>query len=401
MGRPEQASANASSTFSAKLGPEYDLEDLQRLIQRARDEAEGENHGQARMLFVEALDGYEALAGPCHYSTVEALSSFVSFCESQNSFDDAKDRMLKSLFHHEDELGRYGLSEINLTTAKIGLENTFRLDPEASLIATLTIDEDLIDIYEQQGDLERCERKYLSIISKLEALQSTLKPYNSKIFQYKHFLTYIYRNMCMLIVEQRVSIFPHRPPPLIKAEKLLLDVLESAERSPKVDEEVLCSLELLREHYHKLDEDEKLGFLLHRIANKISVVVNAKGALSPWTVQKKLLALEQGMARSYAKLGNREDAEWWFLRRQGQIEQSLGSDDYEAILNLVDTARFYLDQDAWEDAEPLLRDALRRAENSQAPELRTAKEPESSFKRRIAQCLADKIWEPGCPHCGN
>lgn len=426
MVRPEQALANASSTSLATIGHGYDLEALPDLLTRAEHEAKGENYEQARMLFVEALDGYESLAGPCHYSTVEALSSFVSFCESQNLFDDAKDRMVKSLLHHEEELGRqdlstlestarlghfymrqkqYGLSETNLTAAKIGFENAFRLDPEDCLIVTWEINEDLIKIHEQQGDLERCEREYFSKIREVEALQSTQQPFIDMVFEYKHSLTHIYQKMWK--GRKRIYIHPNRPPPLMKAENLLLDILEFAERplnvNPNVLSSIWCSLEILREQYHSFDEDEKLGFLLHRIANKISGNVNAKDALSPRAVravQNKLLELELGMARSYIKLGNRKDAERWLLRRHGQIEQSLGSDSWEAISSLVGNARFYLDRDEWEAAEPLLRDALHRAENPQALESEGGSQPARSLKRRIAQCLEDHFWEPCCPGCG-
>ncbi len=260
--RPEQALAKTSSTFLGKDGHEYDLEALDDLHTRAIDEAEHRNHEQARTMFLETLDGYESLAGPCHYSTIKALSSFVSSCEISKSFDEANDRLQKSLSDHQMELGRqhkntlesmarlghfyikqkkYGQSEINLTTAKIGLEDTFRLDPEASFIATKAITEDLIGIYEQQGNLERCEEEYLSAISKLEALQTTQTRYSDMIYDYKHSLVHVYAQM--EDGNAHISLYPPRPPPLIKAENLLLDILEFSERSPRDTLLGVCAFE--------------------------------------------------------------------------------------------------------------------------------------------------------------
>ncbi len=132
----------------------------------------------------------------------------------------------------------------------------------------------------------------------------------------------------------------------------------------------------------------------------ISVIVGAIDLSSRITVRDQLLKLELGIARSYAKLGNKEAAEWWFLHHQAETEQSSGPNSMQAIKSLVDAARFYLDQNAWEDAEPLLRDAQRRAENCESLESEMARGPEKSLKRRIAQCLADRVWEPCCTECG-
>ncbi len=412
--RPGQASAKTSPTFLGKDGHEYDLEALDDLHTRAIDEAENENHEQARMMFLETLDGYESLAGPCHYSTIKALSSFVSSCEILKSFDEANDRLRKSLYHHQMELGRqhkntlesmarlghfymrqkrYGQSESNLMTAKFGLEDIFRLDPEASFIATKAINEDLMDIYEQQENFDRCEQEYLSAICKLEALQTTQKHYNKMIYDYKHSLAHVYR----LMWDVHICPYPYRPPPLIKAETLLLDILEFSERSPGVTLLGVCAFDDLRLQYHSFDEDERLDALLNRAVNKINLIWDARSLLRD---QPELLELELGIARSYAKLGNKETAEWWFLRFQAETEQSSGPNSTAVIRSLVHTARFYLDQNAWEDAERLLRDAQRRAENSEEVESETELEPMMTIKRRIAQCLADRVWEPCCRVCG-
>lgn len=394
------------------------MEGLHDLHIRAVDEAEKGNHGQARIMFLETLDGYESLAGPCHYSTIEALSSFAKFCKSGDSFDEAKDRMLKSFFNHHVELGgqhqktlestarlghfymrhkRYGESETHLTTAKIGLETIFRSDQEESFMATMEIDEDLIDIYQERGDYGRCEKAILSRLHKLQALQTTQKHYTNMVYATKHRLSRVYRDMWFR--RDEIHVFPYRPPPLIKAENLLLDVIKHSEKTSEVTHIMLCSFELLREQYDYFDEDERLSALLTQIGNKISGVVDAKGRMCHDQFGV-LSGLELGMARSYARLGNREASEWWHLRLKDQVEEHSGPESWDAIRNLVHTARFYLDQHEWDEAEPLLRDAQRKAENNKELDSREEGTPERSVRERIARCLANQVWEPGCKECG-
>ena len=194
---------------------------------------------------------------------------------------------------------RYGQSESNLMTAKISLEETFRLDPEASFIATKDIFEDLIDFYEQQGNLERCEQEYLSAICKLEALQTKQKHYNNMLYDYKHVLAHVYRVMAEENVH--IKLFPPRPPPLIKAETLLLDILEVSEKSPGVTLRDMCAFDDLRSQYHWFDEDEKLDALINRAVNKISLIVDGRFSWRRDRVKDKLLTLELGIAQSHAK----------------------------------------------------------------------------------------------------
>ena len=416
LAEPEQAPANASTTLPAKIWHEYDLEGLHDLHTRAIKEAGEGNHEQARVMFLETLDGHEALAGPCHYLSIQVLSSFVQYCESRDLFDEAKNRMQISLSNHQAELGeqhqktleskarlghyymrreQYRDSEVNLTTAKIDLEDIFSSDSEACFRATQHINDDLINIYLEQRDYDRCERELLSILCKLEALHGTQKYYDDLISTYKDRLSHVYSEMPKFSGQDEVGfeVFPFRPPPLIKAEKVRLDIIEEEERRSEITEAGLCACELLRDQYHAFNEEEKLSVLLIRIENYISAAVGANASLNPPEAQEKLMKLELGMARSYEMLENKKAAEWWLLRRQAQIERDEGPDSVMAIWNLIHRACFHLRQDKWEDAEPLFCDAKRKIEDSHPGQL-------SGTKRRIAECLKTRVWESCCLKCG-
>ena len=419
---PEQFPANASSMLPVKVWHEYDLEGLNDLHERAINEGEEGNDEQARIMFLETLGGYEALVGPCHYLSIQALSSFVQYCEFRDLFDEARNRMQISLSNHQTELGgkhqktlesmarlghfymrrkQYGNSAVSLKTAKDGLENIFSSDPAACFRATQHINDDLIDIYLEQRDYDRCEGEFLSIICKLEALHGTQRHYDDLISTYKDRLSHVYSEMPRFSGQDEVGfeVFPFRPPPLIKAEKLRLDIIKEEERKSDITLHGLCAYEKLREQYHAFDEKEKLNVLLTRIENKISAAVGASTPLTPQTTQEKLIHLERGIAKSHKKLGNKKAAEWWLLRGQAQIERDEGLDSVMAIMNLIQTARFHLRQNEWEDAEPLFRDAKRKIENGHDFDAEDSEEL-NDVKQRIAICLNTRVWMSGCPKCG-
>ena len=414
--QPDQPLVNAPGKPPTKVWHEHDLEGLHDLHERANKEAEEGHHEQARIMFLETLEGYESLVGPCHHLTTQALSSFVQYCESRDLYDEAKDRMQKSLFNHQAELGekhqrtlesmarlgkfyvrqmRSGDGEVHLMTAKSGLEEILSSDPEASFHATFDISTHLKCIYDARGDFERSEGELLSIIGKIEALSGTFRAYDVLIYGVKDDLCHLYR--AMWENDRRTGVFPFRLPPLIKAEKLLLEILEAAEKSPLVRTLEPCAFEQLREQYHEFGEDEKLNALLTRVEGKIGASSGAAGPSEPGYPREKLMKLELGVAQSHAKLGNNEAAERWHLRRLAQAELDTGPDGGEAIANLILTACFYMGENAWEEAEPLLRDAYRRAENNS--EYKDDSSP-LSFKERISHCLETRTWEPVCGVCG-
>ena len=211
----------AVDTLASALGLEWHghgLDELRDLHDRAVKFTENGEHEEARAAFVEALCDFEALVGPSHTDTIRALSSYVQFCIAQEDFDEAKNRLQKSLAHHQAQhgnnhqttlqsmgrLGRFfkwrnqnGRSEIFLIQAKIGLESLYKSDAEELYLNTRDVASDLIDVFRMQGNLEGAEQEYLSLIPRLEALRGPQleplqRPYHARLTLLQHNLIQFY-----------------------------------------------------------------------------------------------------------------------------------------------------------------------------------------------------------------
>lgn len=346
-------------------------------------------------MFWDAMDGLESLVGPTHHSTVETVWSFVQFCLSNSFYDEAMDRIQKSLADHQATFGeshkqtldsmvrlgefyitreQYGSAEIILVRAKNGLESLFRADAEELLRHTHDVGKLLAELYEKQGDYDRSEQEYLSMISRAETLQG---PYRRLILHLKHDLARLYMD----------NLIRHRSTPFFKVEQLLLECIELSEAILTLDGISLCVFELLRDYYHCMDEDLKLKSLLIRIDNKIG-----RPRVGFENVAREvLLRLESGLARSYGKLGKHTLAEWWYLRLQPEVEDCFGPDSREALMNIMQTGISYHCQGKWDEAERLFRDAQRRAD--------VVLEPDDPVKERIAQYFKTRSYKSVCPSC--
>ncbi|KAM0797682.1 hypothetical protein BDR22DRAFT_824121 [Usnea florida] len=312
-------------------------------------------------MFWEAMDGLESLVGATHHSTVEVLSSFVDFCTKAGFFEEAKDRMQKSLADHQAQFGdlhpqtlmsmvrlgffylarkQFGNCELILGRTKVGLEDLFRDDPEELFIRTVDVGASLADMYEAQGDFEKSEHEHLSMIRKAEALQG---PYEAEVLRLKHALVHRYTKR----PQENVSPIENGIP-LLKIERLLLECIDAYEHIPShyYININLCSFELLRKQYHTMGEDLKLKNLIVRIVHSIKIVERTRegygGDDRTW-----LFELQQGLARSYIKAGGFEPAEWRYLRLQPELESYHGVNSKGALANLIDTALIYLDRDDW------------------------------------------------------
>ena len=385
-----------------ELTPEWqslDLEALRDLHTRAINTAE-HDHGRARMMFLDAMDGLESLVGATHCTTVEVLSSLVNFCLSHGFYNEANDRLQKSLADHEARFGdshhltlmsmarlgdfyskreQRGDSEIMLVRAKHGLERLFWDDAEELLVNTLGICKNLAKLYQDQGEFEKSEQEYLLMIGRAEALQG---PYVSELLRLKHALVLLYRGgrrVASGSVEKAV--------PLLRLEQLLLECIEACEYTSVPDSLDLEFLEYLRDQYDTQGENLKLQDLLVRIVYKVEAVEKVRALSEP----SKLLQIKKGLARSNWKLGNCGVAEWWFLRLQPEIDTICGINSLEALANLVQTALFYLGQDKWDEAEPYFRDAQSRAE--------IMLEQDDPIKEKIARCLTTRIYKSECLGC--
>ena len=381
----------------------YDLDALRDLCRHASKRAEDGDIDNARIMFLEALDGLGSLVGSCHYVCIDALSSFVQFCLSHNLYDEAEDKMKKSLSDHQIELGDHhektlqsaaslghffflieknGNSEILLTRAKTGLYNLYKSNAESVLLNTLEINEDLIEIYTRYGEYTKVVQELLHMIEISKAAEG---PHGIRVLHYKHELAHL----CIQRLDSDGSEnkgYLLQSGPFIQVENLLLEAIESVRL---MNHDGLCMYELLREWYHTRNEDAQLREFLARIESDINFVPK-----HPVTQErmKMLCQLQIGLGHSHAKLGNFKQAEWWYLHVQPEIEQRFGAESYETFKNIVHTAIMYLRQDQWGDAEPLFRHALRLAE--------VVLEQGDPKSTRIAQCLITQEYEDGCPCCG-
>ena len=372
-----------------------DLEALGDLCTHATDLAEHDPQ-RARMMFCEAMDGFESLAGATHHSTVKALSSFGAFWLKAGFFDEAKDRMQKSLADHQAKFGDihqqtlmslvrlgqfflaqelYGNAEIILIRAKLGFEGLFRDDAEELFVHTVDISESLADMYKTQGDSGKCEQEYLSMIRKGEVLQG---PYVLRVLNKKYSLAHLYK-------DRPLNTFP-----LLKLERLLLECIEACEHISAPYSLNLCFLELLRAQYHNNREDLKLENLLERIVHKIEAIERARKVFSD-TDKHNLIQVKHGLACSYLKLGSRGEAEWWYLRIQPEIESHHGVNSIEALRTLIQIGLTYLQRDEWDEAEPYFQDAQRRAD--------IVLKEDDPLKEKIAHCLTTRVYVSKCSCC--
>ena len=396
-----QMSNNVNTTKESALGWRgFDLEALHDLHVRAVDLAKTGNHERARMMFWEAMDGLDALVGASHHYTVDALSSFVKFCLSNGFYDEAHDRLQKSLADHQAKFGdsnrltlmsmirlgdyyskreQHGNSEIMLIRAKHGLESLFKDNAEDLLVNTLGIGESLAKLYENQGDFEKSEQEYLLMIGKAEALGG---PYVSELVRLKHSLIHLYmrlpRDPCSSV---------ERGIPLLKVERLLLECIEACEYTSVPYRIDLCFLESLRDQYHRQGENLKLENLLVRIVHKVEAIEKSRAMFD----HIELRQIKQGLAHSFLQLGNLGAAEWWYLRLQPEIDTYYGVNSRKALELLVQIGLFYLGQDKWDEAEPYFRDAQHRAE--------IVLEQDDPIKEKIAECLRTRIYKSECPCC--
>jgi hypothetical protein len=161
---------------------------------------------------------------------------------------------------------------------------------------------------------------------------------------------------------------------------------------PKTGTHDLCSFELLRKQYHQLGEDSKFESFLAHFENKIHAVEDPiLRYLITSRTRDKLFTLQSGFAAPYAKLGAPQLAENWFIRMQVEIENAYGADGRNALLSIMQTGLFHLGQNMWKEAEPWFQEAQSRAES--------LLDQDDPMKQKVARCLVEQRYEPGCWNC--
>lgn len=375
------------------------MDDLIQLQSRASDLAEEHRHTESHPMFVEALDGLEALMGPTHTMTILALNSFVTSCISQGCFHDAESRLQKSMKDHHSELGnanpktyqsiarlgsyykrqkRYGESEKLIRHAIKGLESVYSFDLEAQFNSTNNSVVELIKIYCMNYDFENAENECLQLIAKSEALKG---PYQRRCLEFKHYLSHIYEHYVWHSLVYRNNNFL-KDPPLHKFEQLLLELIDDSEERSASIAITACSFELLLWQYFKQNQVDKLESLLDRAGSKVKSVPGLSSIMDLPTMED-VRALKTDIPTPFSEVGKHGEAERWFTHLQRQIEDAFGEGYRRYFQTLMLQALDDLKQGLWEQAEPLLLGAqvIRRR-------CRTRRSP--CYLTRWSRCVSTK-----------
>jgi hypothetical protein len=350
------------------------------LHQRAVQLAKDGDYAGARVMFLEAIDGLGALMGVAHKSTICALESFVEFCIEQDCFDDAEQKLQESLTQHQDKWGeqdtrtlrsiatlgklyrfqkRYGESEILLVKVKTGFENIFHTDPEGLFQNTYSIVMELEHLFRLQRDFIRAEQELLGLIAKGEALKD---PYRISCMNLKYDLALLYFDKNWAREDQ--SFLPLAP--LLKRERIILELTEYAEESELLTDLYLHAFGLLGKHYWLVAEYGKIGPLIERVENLLN---SKRSQISKDTdTQEELLVLKWDLFELSYRIGRHEAARKYFTYLQEDIQERHGAESRETIDLLTITAGFYLFRDSPKEAEPLLQEAQRRAQTVLQPD---------------------------------
>lgn len=277
------------------------------LHQRAAKLAEENDHAQARVMFIEAIDGLEALMGLAHQSTLRALDSFIMFCVQKDFLDDAQQKMSECLTKHQEKWGnndfrtlrimyrlgalyrirrRYGESEILLLRAKMGFESIYDADPERIVGNTRSIVCTLIGLFKLQEDFERAEQEFVSFITKIEALKG---PYERWRNFFKHNLVHLYFDNPWEDAARQSLLVP--PVPLLRMERNILELAEHAEKTSELTIIELCTFRILGSHYSREGQAEKIGPYFERIERLLEPRPGRRVAQDT-TTQNELLRLK-------------------------------------------------------------------------------------------------------------
>jgi hypothetical protein len=169
--------------------------------------------------------------------------------------------------------------------------------------------------------------------------------------------------------------------PRQRIENTLLEAINDFEATFSETSHYLCSLEQLRVYYETTGDVSKLDAL---ITKKIEP---AFGALRPTgSNREKYIELMQGAILSFSRLRRFEKAEMLLEWRQQQIESSdeMGYFSFEALSNVTLHAKWYLDRNMPQSAEPLLEKAQQIAMQVLSPG--------HTFHMVLAQTIAGKAW---------
>jgi tetratricopeptide (TPR) repeat protein len=375
-----------------------DLDDLLENVQNADRLSRHGDYMLAKPIFMECLDGIEALLTPIHAVFTHNLCIFVSWATKYNDFDEATTRAHKAFDGHVERLGQDDkrtwqclarLGQIYLqresTSQAFHMLHNARegllaatTEPEDAYLNTLDITRSLIKIADKQGDLEAIEREYTGLISHAEKLGGM---YRADLMKHKHDLIHHYLTMQRMRDDVGLGC-PNRN----RMEQLLLDLKSFKWPGPGMHHIDICCRAELCNLYNNTGHDEKLQQALEEAEAFLDRTAHVG------VYQSKMLSFRKAVAASYHRLGRFEKAEAHLRDLLHQTENTHLEDmDRISILSLLSAT--CIKSSGFDAAEPHLKKAQQIALRSLAPE--------HPFHSRVRGFLEARSMttEHSCPTC--
>ncbi|RSL42977.1 hypothetical protein CEP54_015276 [Fusarium duplospermum] len=410
---PIQQTPNLSnaSINSPQMAPEFNIHQLQMAFWNGKDAddllAAAEHASQlslkgdylnAKPIFMECLDGLEALLSPLHAQFEGVLQDYVEAAVKHEDFDEATDRVHKSFNAHQERLGlhdkkvwkslarlgrlyydRGATSQAShmLRNARQGLLAATSNDPEEAYICVRGVTSTIAAIAVKQLDFDEAEKEFLGLIRQAEALGEA---YRDDALRYKHDLVHFYQGD--LFDDQHAH--GHATPKRSHLERLLLEILQFNSTTPQITYMQACSWNRLREFYESTGQREKLIKLLKELEDFLSDT-RARG---PDYDRQVRHTYKENMVNSFVNLQEFERAEWWLLRLRDEVEQQT----FQHLSIMMQLARVYFLLDKPDEAKACLKEAQKMGTEILPPE--------HSFHSTVKQSIqAGKIVEQCCPTC--
>ena len=376
------------------------MDDLVQLKNQAVKLVNENRFTDAALAFQESFDGLEALMGPTHTTTLSVLSSFVTAAIENQVPEEVAPRMRKSMDDHISSLGlhhiktlqsitrfaifhkaqgKLGEAEIFFERARDGFRDLTALDPEQLFSNTFGIIQKLVEIAIDQKDFVKAESELVLLISQAEDLGSS---YHHNVMDLKHNLCHLYDGkLCSKYDgEDQLNLQPTR-----KLEQLLLELIDYAKSKPSshLSDANICPWKMLTKQYVRLEQHEKLTALQEETDRFLSQ--------PHFPTRKSVIHLKLELARSYVMLHKYDKAEWWFLHLQELIEDSCTSGGKESFEITMHHALMFLQQDQWQNAEPLFKEAQEK--------VKILDGSYDGVYDRITDCLETKRYVSCCPEC--
>ncbi|KAH7552013.1 hypothetical protein BM1_08875 [Bipolaris maydis] len=394
---PDNYSNRNDMSVRAEFYNGQDVDGFLTVSRNAQTLIEHDDYPGAKLAFIEALEGLEALLGSTNKIVIDVLLRFVDVAIENKDLDGAMEQLRKSYTHHQELLGdnhkktwlsfsrlglvyaaekKHGQALKTFTAARDGLHAASETSSEDMFNLTLGLKCQIVDACRELGDFESAEEELCDLIRQSEGLGGT---YRDQIAYFKHQLAHLYTDKKWQAGRHPLG---SADPPRHRVEKLLLEAVHDYALTFNEGPFHLCTLEQLRRYYETTGELHKLSTL---VREKIEPILSTIRSTED-DCAKVHDELTVGVISSLSWLCEYEKADWWLQWRQQQIENA-SSDGYyslKALSNLMMHARSYLDRSLPQFAEPLLEKAQRIA--------RKILPPDHDVHKTIAETIANKAW---------